>query len=255
MPVRNIRLTIAYDGSEFVGWQVQKNGRTVQGVIEEALARMHGHPVRIQGAGRTDSGVHATGQVGNFLSDLDSIPGPRWCVALNSYLPHDVRALDSREAEPSFNAKESARLRQYAYYLLPAAIGLPHLRRHCWKIARRPELAALNALASVLLGTHDFTTFAAAGDPSRSKVRRVTASCFHPEGPFLVYRIAASSFVWKMVRSVLGTMLELEEKGLPPAELAAALAACDRLRAGPSAPARGLFLERVVYDAEELSPS
>jgi tRNA pseudouridine38-40 synthase len=254
VPVRNIRLTLAYDGTDFAGWQVQKAQRTVQGVIEEALARMHGHPVRIRGAGRTDTGVHATGQVANFHTELDSLPAARWHLALNSYLPPDVRVLESREAEADFSAKKSARLRIYAYYLLAAEVGPPHLRRFCWKILRRPDTAALNRLASVFLGEHDFTTFAAAGDASRSKVRRVLSSCFHPEGPFLLYRIAATSFVWKMVRSLLGTMLEYEAEGRTPAELAQALAARDRSLAGASAPARGLFLEKVVYDGEELFP-
>jgi tRNA pseudouridine38-40 synthase len=255
LPTRNIRLTLAYDGSEFCGWQVQSNGRTVQGVIEEGLARMHGHPVRIQGAGRTDTGVHATGQVANFLTDLDSIEGPRWCLALNSYLPRDVRALDSRVVESGFNAKDSARLRAYAYYLYPAPIGPPHIRRYCWKIGRRPDLAVLNRLAAVFLGEHDFTTFAATGDPSKSKARQVVSACFHPEGPFLVFRIAATSFVWKMVRSILGTMLEYEKEGRTSAELAVALAARDRDLAGTSAPARGLFLERVVYDDDPSYPA
>ncbi len=252
--IRNIRLTLAYDGTEFSGWQVQSKQRTVQGVIEQALERMHGHPVRIRGAGRTDTGVHAIGQVANFASDLDSIQGERWSLALNSYLPPDVRVLDSREAQPDFCAKKSARLRVYAYYLLAAPIGPPHLRRYCWKILRRPGVEALNRLAAVFVGEHDFTTFATAGDPSRSKVRRVLSSCFHPEGTFLVYRIAATSFVWKMVRSLLGTMLEYEAEGRPPEALARALAARDRGLAGSSAPARGLFLERVVYDGEELFP-
>ena len=252
--IRHLRLTLAYDGTEFSGWQVQKSQRTVQGVIEQALERMHGHPVHIRGAGRTDSGVHATGQVASFPSDLDSIQAERWCLALNSYLPPDVRVLDSREVPPEFCAKKSARLRVYAYYLLAAQVGAPHLRRYCWKILRRPEVSALNRLAAVFVGEHDFTTFASAGDPSRSKVRRVVSSCFHPEGPFLVYRIAATSFVWKMVRSLLGTMLEYEADGRPSAELAQALAARDRGLAGASAPARGLFLERVVYDGEELFP-
>jgi tRNA pseudouridine38-40 synthase len=252
--IRNIRLTLAYDGTEFAGWQVQKDQRTVQGSIEQALERMHGHPVRVLGAGRTDSGVHAIGQVANFHTDLDSIAAGRWHLALNSYLPPDVRVLDSREAPPEFHAKGSARLRVYAYHLLAGEVGPPHLRRHCWKILRRPEVSALNRLAAVFVGEHDFTTFAAAGDSGRSKVRRVVSSCFHPEGPFLVYRIAATSFVWKMVRSLLGTMLEYEAEGRPPAELAQALEARDRSLAGSSAPARGLFLERVVYDGEELFP-
>ena len=154
--IRNIRLTLAYDGTDFAGWQVQKAQRTVQGVIEEALARMHGHPVRIRGAGRTDSGVHATGQVANFHTELDSIPAARWHLALNSYLPPDVRVLESLEADPDFSAKKSARLRVYAYHLLAAEVGPPHLRRYCWKILRRPETAALNRLAAVFLGEHDF---------------------------------------------------------------------------------------------------
>ncbi|UCF97146.1 MAG: tRNA pseudouridine(38-40) synthase TruA [Spirochaetaceae bacterium] len=249
--VRNIRVTLAYDGTEFSGWQVQKNARTVQGEIEEALRRMHDHPVRIQGAGRTDSGVHASGQVGNFYTDLDSITPSRWHVALNSYLPPDVRALDSREVAFAFNAKNNARRRVYRYFLYTGSVGPPHLRLYCWKIRRRPELRRLNALAAVFLGEHDFTTFAAAGDLSKSKVRRVDTACFFPEGPFLCFKVAASSFVWKMVRSILGTILEYERNALSPADLAGALAARDRSRAGMSAPARGLFLERVVYDGDE----
>jgi len=249
--VQNIRLTLAYDGTEFSGWQVQNNARTVQGDIEEALERMHGHPVRIQGAGRTDSGVHASGQVGNFFSDLDSIDPPRWHIALNSYLPPDVRALASSEAPETFNAKNSARQRVYRYYLYTGIVGPPHLRLYCWKIRRRPDLQALNALASVFLGEHDFTTFAAAGDVSRSKVRRVDTACFFPEGPFICFKVAASSFVWKMVRSMLGTILEYEQKAAPPAALAEALGARDRSQAGMSAPARGLFLERVNYDGDD----
>lgn len=248
--IRNIRVTLAYDGTEFSGWQVQKNARTVQREIEESLRRMHGHPVRIQGAGRTDSGVHASGQVGNFFTDLDSIPPDRWAVALNSYLPPDVRALDSREEAVVFNAKNNAVQRVYRYFLYTGAVGLPHLRLYCWKIRHRPELGALNDLASVFLGEHDFTTFAAAGDSSRSKVRRVDTACFYPEGALLCFKVAASSFVWRMVRSLLGTILEYEQKGLPRSDLAEALAARDRSRAGMSAPARGLFLERVVYDGE-----
>jgi tRNA pseudouridine38-40 synthase len=249
--VRNIRLTIAYDGTEFSGWQVQNNARTVQGDIEEALRRMHGHPVRIQGAGRTDSGVHASGQVGNFFSDLDSIEAPRWHIALNSYLPPDVRALSSIEAGEDFNAKNSALQRVYRYFIYTGSVGLPHLRLYCWKIRWRPDVRALNALASVFLGEHDFTTFATAGDASRSKVRRVDTACFFPEGPFICFKVAASSFVWKMVRSMLGTILEYEQKALAPAALADVLKARDRSQAGSSAPARGLFLERVVYDGDQ----
>jgi tRNA pseudouridine38-40 synthase len=248
LSVRNIRLTLAYDGTDFSGWQVQNNARTVQGVIEEALQRMHRHPVRIQGAGRTDSGVHATGQVASFRTDLGSIAGTQWQVALNSYLPADVRVLASAEEAMTFNAKSSALGRLYAYYLFPGAAAPPHLRRYCWRIGRMPRVDLLNRLAAVFVGTHDFTTFAAAGDSSKSKVRRVHCSAFYPEGRMLVYRVEASSFVWKMVRSLVGTMLEYEAAGRSPGQLAEALASRRREQAGSSAPAWGLFLERVLYD-------
>jgi tRNA pseudouridine38-40 synthase len=159
--------------------------------------------------------------------------------------------MDSMEAPETFNAKSDARQRVYRYYLYCGTVGLPHLRLYCWKIRWRPELRSLNALASVFLGEHDFTTFAAAGDVSKSKVRRVDTACFFPEGPFLCFKVAASSFVWKMVRSILGTILEYEQKALSPAALADALNARDRSQAGMSAPARGLFLERVKYDGDE----
>jgi len=252
VPIRNIRLTLAYDGTDYSGWQVQKNAETIQGVIEAALERMHGHPVRIQGAGRTDAGVHASGQVGNFYTDLDSIDGPTWATALNSYLPPDIRVIDSREVGFPFDAKASALQRSYAYFLVAAPVILPHQRRYAWRIRMRPDLAGLNRLAAVFVGEHDFSTFAAAGDASRSKVRLVRSACFHPQGSMLVFRVSASSFVWKMVRSMVGTILEYEHNRLPPAALAEALAARDRSRAGSSAPAYGLFLERVAYDDEEL---
>jgi tRNA pseudouridine38-40 synthase len=245
---RNIKITVAYDGSDFFGWQVQKTGRTVQGVIEASLERMHGHPLRIQGAGRTDSGVHATGQVANFFSDLDSIPADRFREALNAYLPPDIRIMHSAEVEPEFNAKNSARMRIYGYNLYDAVVGYPHLRRYCWKIRYRPNIGNLNRMAACLVGEKDFTTFAAAGDASKSKIRKVHSAHFFPSGPFLVFRVAASSFLWKMVRSFTGTILELDQNGQGAQSMREILEARDRSRAGSTAPARGLFLERILYD-------
>jgi tRNA pseudouridine38-40 synthase len=245
---------VAYDGSDFFGWQVQKTGRTVQGEIEASLERMHGHAVRIQGAGRTDSGVHATGQVANFFSDLDSIPAPTFREALNSYLPQDIRIVRSSQAAPDFNAKNSARMRVYGYNLYDAEVGYPHLRRYCWKIRYRPDMGNLNSLAACLVGEKDFSTFAAAGDASKSRVRKVHAAHFFPSGPFLVFRVAASSFLWKMVRSFLGTILELDRNGLGAKSMLEILESRDRSRAGSTAPARGLFLERIVYDDDADLP-
>ncbi len=246
---RNIRLTLAYDGTDFLGWQLQKKGRTVQGVVQDGLARMHGHPVHVLAAGRTDSGVHATGQVANFRSDIHSIPGARFRDAVNSYLPWDVRVLSSEEVAGSFHARRSARLRVYRYYTVCGPVLLPHLRNFRHWIRRGPDLARLNQLAAALVGEHDFTCFSAEGDANLSKVRRVSVSAFHRDGETLVYTIAATSFLWKMVRTIIGTLFTLEEQGLGARELRLVMDAGSRSNAGGTAPAKGLFLERVVYDA------
>ena len=251
MAERNIKLTVAYDGTDFLGWQLQAKGRTVQGVMQEGLARMHGHPVHLLAAGRTDSGVHATGQVANFHTDIDSIAPDRFRDAVNAYLPRDVRVLDSEEVSPRFHARRSARLRVYRYYTVCAPVLLPHLRdfRH-W--VRRPlDLTRLNGMASVLVGRHDFSCFAAEGDANHSKVRAITSSVFHVEGDTLVYTVASNSFLWKMVRTIIGTLFMLEEQGLGEREMRLILETGSRANAGATAPARGLFLERVVYDSED----
>lgn len=222
--------------------------------MQEALSRMHGHPVRIVGAGRTDSGAHAVGQVANFHTELSSIPAERFRDAINSLLPRDLRVLSSEEEDPRFHARRSARLRVYRYYILSAPVCPPHLRNYCHWTRRRLDIMKLNGMASLLEGEHDFSSFSARGDTNKSKVRRVLASVFHAEGSFLVYTIAASSFLWKMVRTVMGTFLMLEEAGQGETELRRILDARSRFEAGETAPARGLFLERVVYDEDDAFP-
>jgi len=248
MAERNIRLVLAYDGTDFEGWQVQSRGRTVQGVLEEALLRMHGHPVRVLAAGRTDSGVHATGQVASFRTDIASIPGRRFSDAVNAYLPRDVRVLCSDEVAWEFHARRSARQRVYRYYTVCGPVLLPHLRAYRHWMRRSPDLARLNEMAAVLVGEHDFTCFSAEGDANHSKMRRVDVSAFHREGDTLVYTIAATSFLWKMVRTIMGTLFLLEEQGMGARELRLIMEAGSRANAGATAPAKGLFLERVVYD-------
>jgi tRNA pseudouridine38-40 synthase len=255
MPERNIKVTVAYDGTDFLGWQLQKKGRTVQGVMQDGLERMHGHPVHVLAAGRTDSGVHATGQVANFHSDLDSIPAEKFRDAVNSFLPWDVRILASQEVGPRFHARRSARLRVYRYYIANGPVLLPHLRNYRHWVKRPLDIPRLNEMASVIVGEHDFSSFSAEGDANESKVRRVTVSSFYAEGDTLTYTIAATSFLWKMVRTVIGTFLMLEEQGLGAPELLRIIESGSRANAGGTAPARGLFLERVYYDEENGLPS
>ena len=259
MTRRSIRLDLSYDGTEFAGWQRQKNARSVQAALEDALARMHGHPVKTTGAGRTDAGVHAMGQVASFFTDIASIPARNFTLALNRLLPADLRVLSASEAHPDFHARYDARLRRYRYFIVCGPVADPMRLRYAHRISRRPDLASLNAMASTILGEHDFTTFSSARDPSGNRSRFVHESAFRWEGEFLVYQIAANAFLLRMVRSLVGSMLYLEAAGDADAAdlrsaMAGALAAHDRSRAGPTAPSHGLFLWNVEYYAQPTRP-
>lgn len=250
--LRNIALTISYDGTNFLGWQKQSEkalgkGRTVQEEIEKALARMHGHPVPLIGSGRTDSGVHAAGQVANFFTDIARIPEDRFVPALNSMLPHDVRIMDSREMPQTFHARFDARARTYRYFIHCGAHPFAHEMPYVWNLGRWPDVERLNRMASFLTGEIDCTTFTAAGDQSKTRSRYLYGAHFFPEGERIVFEISANAFLWKMVRSITGTLISLEEKNESPEEFARRLFSCDRREAGPTAPGNGLFLWNVRY--------
>jgi pseudouridylate synthase I len=266
---RNIKLVLSYDGSDLAGWQRQDKDRSAQGELEAALARMHGHPVPTIGAGRTDSGVHAMGQVANFYTDIQRIPPERFLPALNRLLPRDVRVLSAAEADFDFHSRYDARLRRYRYFVSCGRSIDPVRLRYSHQLFGRPSVAALNAAAACILGETDFTTFSAAKDLSASRSRYVHESAWRWEGGQLVYQVAANAFLWRMVRSLVGSMLHFEGQAraalgetASEAELAAetgrlmaqALAAEDRGQAGPTAPARGLFLWNVEYYSSPTRP-
>ncbi|HKJ84709.1 MAG TPA: tRNA pseudouridine(38-40) synthase TruA [Spirochaetia bacterium] len=250
LPFRNIRMTVAYDGTDFLGWQVQPVGRTVQGEILRALEKMHRHPVKVYAAGRTDSGVHADGQVINFSTDIASIPAEDYFVALNSYLPRDVQALASRAVDDSFHARYSALRRVYRYSWSHSPTISPAIRARVVRVKHRPCIARLNALARPLLGTHDFSTFTPPTEPSESRVRTLESAGFYPTGGLIVLQVAANAFLWRMVRSIAGTLMELDKIGAEPIEVEQRLAARNHAAAGPSAPAQGLSLHRVDYPGD-----
>jgi tRNA pseudouridine38-40 synthase len=245
--MRNIRVTVSYDGTDFVGWQYQDKGRAVQGVLEAVLAGIHKYPVTIYGAGRTDSGVHAAGQVFNFYSGLETIPEERYASALNRLLPPDVRALDSRETAEAFNARRDARMREYRYYIYPGRLVPPCLRRYSWGTALA-DIRRMNAMAFFLTGAHDFTSFAATGDTNPAKVKEIFSAGFYPEPPFVVFRITGRSFLWRMVRNIVGTITRLAQDGAAPEVFRDILEARESLHRGMTAPARGLFLYKVLYE-------
>jgi len=247
---RNIKLVVSYDGTDYSGWQVQSTDSSIQGEIQAALRSLHGKPVTVTGAGRTDSGVHASGQVCNFYSGKSSIPAWKFRDALNARLPGDIRILSSAEVPDSFHSRRDASERQYEYHLYHGPVLPAHAARYTWKLRNMPSLKLLNDLASVICGTHDFTAFAAAGDVSRSKMRTINHAVFLADGPFILFRINGNAFLWRMVRSLLGTMVDLGNRGGTADMMRGILESCERVQAGPTAPPQGLFLTKVDYGQE-----
>jgi tRNA pseudouridine38-40 synthase len=245
--MRMIKLLIAYDGTDFCGWQRQDGQPSVQAVIEAALEQMHRHPVTLTGSGRTDSGVHAAGQAANFRTSIESIKPDRFVPALNGLLPPDVRILESCEAPPDFHARFDARMRTYRYFFICGRQALPHESRYALQLWRSPRIDLLNAYCRLLLGERDCSIFAGAGDTSKSRSRYISHAAFFTEGSRLVFEISANAFLWKMVRSVTGTFLHYEEAGTPPELLRDIIASGSRDRAGPTLPPQGLFLWKVEY--------
>jgi tRNA pseudouridine38-40 synthase len=251
--VRRIALRVAYDGTDFAGWQVQRDERTVQGVLEASLSEVCKERINLVASGRTDSGVHARGQVCHFDAADTGPPGEKFSRALNRVLPPDVRVMDSAAVGDAFHARYAARMREYRYYLLEGRCADPFERPYCYLRASLPPVELLNRFASPLVGTHDFTSFAAEKDENESKHRSIASCAFYPEGPYTVLRILGNSFLWKMVRTIVGTILELGGSGATPRDLENILHARDRKAAGATAPARGLFLYRVYYDEKPFT--
>jgi tRNA pseudouridine38-40 synthase len=247
---RNIRLLIAYDGTDFSGWQRQDGNRTVQGEIEGALEKLHKEKVRLTGSGRTDAGVHAAGQTANFYTSIRNMEAPRFVPALNSILPRDIRILEARETCPDFHARFDARSRTYRYYISCGPSVMPWELRYSWQLRRRPRLKALNACAALLRGELDCSAFTGSGDTSKSRSRYISHASFFIEGGKLVFEITANAFLWKMVRSVTGTLIHCEEKNAGPETFGKIISSRDRSLAGPTAPPNGLFLWKIEYYRE-----
>ncbi len=245
MPV--YRLTLAYDGTDFLGWQSQARGRTVQDELERALARLAGGVrVAVVGAGRTDAGVHALGQVASFTLER-AAPAEDLSRALNGLLPRDLRVVAAARAAESFHARRDALAKLYRYVLDCGGVLLPQRRRYAGFVPWTLDPAAVRAASSLFLGTRDFASLASSGGSVKTTVRTVTRSEARFEGTTLVYEVVADGFLRRMVRSMVGGLIAAGRSAASVESLAAALAACDR-RAWPApAPACGLTLVRVEY--------
>ena len=256
--MRNLKLTLSYDGADFAGWQVQPGRATVQGTLASAIGRLSGENVLPQGSGRTDAGVHALAQVASFAS-ASAIPAENWMRALNDILPASIRVLEFSEAAHNFHARKSARAKTYRYRIYRGAVCPPFLARYVWPYPYPLEETAMIAAAGVVVGEHDFTSFAAV-DPERvermaeentsfqtTNIRTIFSSNWAREGEELIYTVRGSGFLHHMVRNLVGTFLMIGKGTVSREDLGRILAARERTAAGPTAPASGLYLVGVEY--------
>ena len=255
--MRNLRLTLSYDGADLAGWQVQPGRATVQGALASAIGRLSGENVLPQGSGRTDAGVHALAQVASFAT-ASTIPTENWMKALNDILPASIRVLEVTEAAPEFHARKSARAKTYRYRIHRGAICPPFLARYVWHYPYPLEESGMVAAARVVVGEHDFTSFAAvdaerveriaAGeDVHTTNIRTIFASSWTREGEELIYSVRGSGFLHHMVRNLVGTFLLVGKGTVSLEDLRRILDARERTAAGATAPASGLYLVEVEY--------
>jgi len=245
--MRNIKLIVQYDGTAYAGFQVQPQARTVQGELEKHCAAICGHPVRIVGSGRTDAGTHAQGQVVNFRTE-GTVPTDRIPAALNSLLPPDIVVRAAEEAPEGFDARRAARGKVYRYTILNRQMPSAFLRNLAWHVRRPLNLEAMIEAGACLLGEQEFSSFAAAGGEVGSKVRVLRRLDWTRSQDLLLCTLEASGFLYKMARALVGTLVEVGLGRLSPGRVAEILAARDRSAAGPTAPAHGLCLLRVIYE-------
>jgi len=249
--MRNILLDLEYDGSEFLGSQWQAQGRTVQGELERAIFQLTQQETRVILAGRTDAGVHARGQRASFVT-ASTLPPETMLRALNALLPPDLAVLHVQVVPEGFHARFSARRRVYRYTIYNAPLRSPLARRYAWHVPGALDVAAMAAGLEMLLGEHDFASFAGAiegpASKTRNTVRTIEAARCWAEPPWMYIEIAAPSFLRHMVRNIVGQLVLVGQGRCNLDELRAIVAARERGRAGPPAPPHGLCLMRVEYE-------
>jgi len=249
---RRIRIVVQYEGTNYVGWQLQENGVSIQQRLNEAIFAITGEHVRVHGSGRTDSGVHALTQVAHFDTSA-RMPASKFAVALNAHLPGDIRVLYSEETDETFHARFSAKSKTYRYSVLTGPSANVFTRNTSLHIHVPFDYDRLARAARDVRGEHDFAAFMSSGSKIESTVRTVTESFWEQSGPFLFYYVSANGFLYNMVRILVGTMLEIGVCSRPQDSILHAFETKNRSDAGPTAPAHGLTLVRVVYDDFDTS--
>ncbi len=242
--MRNIKLIIEYDGTDFCGWQIQPQVRTVQAELEQALSQLTCEKIRVTAAGRTDSGVHATGQVLNFFTN-SKLPDYVFHVGCNAILPRDIRVNDAQQVHENFSSRFSARARTYHYYILtkPVAIG----RQYAWYFNEPLNLSLMQEACQLILGSHDFQSFCQTGADVNHYLCDVSHATWRRDNDKLIFEIIANRFLHNMVRILVGTFIKIGKESTTLPQFKAILEARDRTLAGPTVPPQGLFLTNVMY--------
>lgn len=253
--MRTIKLILQYDGTNYAGWQVQENAVTIQDLLEKALSMALREESKVAGASRTDSGVHALGQVAAFRTE-NAISLAKLQRSLNGILPQDIRVMETAEAAEDF-VPRYAREKTYRYAFVHAGVISPFQNRYAWHVRENLDLDAMQEAAHMLVGTHDFSSFVAAGGAEKEPVRTIFSitfgeggiinACIRNDNVFHL-DITANGFLYKMARNIVGTLVEIGKGKLAPQDMTAILAAKNRAAAGPTAPAHGLCLVAVRYE-------
>lgn len=247
--MRNIRLTLEYDGTDYVGWQMQDNGLAVQEVVTTALEALTGHPITLYGSGRTDSGVHAEGQNANFFTNSNA-PLRAYVMGLNAMLPDDITVSSAALMSSGFDSRRDARGKTYRYIILNTATPSALWRRWSWWVFRPLDSEAMARVGAQLVGIHDFSAFRSARCDSTQAVRRIDSLTVERKGDFVELTVRGSGFLRNMVRIIAGTLMEAGLGKLDEDDVKAAFETGDRELIGITAPAQGLALVSVAYDEE-----
>lgn len=244
----NFCLAIAYAGTKYSGWQVQKNAKTIQGAIEKALEKILGEKIRIIGAGRTDAGVHAKAQVANFKTKRN-FPPDKLQKALNANLPKDISIIGIKQVPAKFHSRFDAKSKIYRYTILNSQTNDPFSKPFYYKVPCKINIPSMRKEANVLIGKHDFKAFQAKSASSviKSTVRTIKKISVKRDKQFIYIEIEANGFLHNMVRNIVGTLIEIGREYLPKGSMRKILSSKDRRKAGPTAPAKGLALLKVKY--------
>lgn len=243
---KRVRLTVAYDGTNYHGWQVQDNGITIESELNRALSELLGEQIQVIGASRTDSGVHALGNIAVF--DTESrMPGEKFSYALNQRLPEDIRIQCSEEVAADWHPRHCESRKTYEYRIYRAEFSMPVRRLYSYFTYRPLDVEQMRRAAAYLVGEHDFKSFCQTGAQVESTVRTVHSLEIEEQGPELVIRVCGNGFLYNMVRIIAGTLMEVGQEKRTPESMKTVLATKDRSAAGPTAPAHGLTLVKYEF--------